>query len=183
MYASYPELGICLVLKSPKKPTGDIISDSEFVVDALFAYFNDRNRYAKFSGKLPYGLQVEMTNQDLVGFLGEPSLKSGGKLSNISLNWKHIGVEAEFLCKTWEVADAPLAWLCFYDYIQQATLDSQDSEALKPATICGVCGKKATSRCSTCKLVYYCNREHQLLHWKVHERGCKVFTNPGTSKT
>eukprot|EP01084_Bolivina_argentea_P208673 355675_1 len=39
---------------------------------------------------------------------------------------------------------------------------------------CGNCQKRnATSRCSQCKLVYYCNKKCQRNHWKIHKRICQ----------
>jgi len=32
-------------------------------------------------------------------------------------------------------------------------------------------GKMA--RCARCKVVFYCGREHQTLHWKAHKQSCK----------
>lgn len=36
---------------------------------------------------------------------------------------------------------------------------------------CGYCGLRSKSlcRCSKCRLVYYCNGEHQRLHWNQHK--------------
>jgi hypothetical protein len=40
---------------------------------------------------------------------------------------------------------------------------------------CGVWDRTGKShlRCSACMLVYYCNRECQLAHWKQHKKVCK----------
>ena len=124
IYESYPEHGFCLLLKPPKTSSSpESIDDSSFVIDSIFVYFNDPKRYRKFEGKIPYNLSVKMVNAEFVEFLGEPFVKQGGKIANIGLNWKSIGVEAEFYCKTWDVGDAPLAWLCFYDF--KADLDQK----------------------------------------------------------
>ncbi|KAG6615238.1 Egl nine 1 [Phytophthora cinnamomi] len=46
------------------------------------------------------------------------------------------------------------------------------SEPTAPAT-CPVCGKsESLKRCSSCKSVSYCSREHQRQHWKVHRAEC-----------
>ena len=134
-------------------------------------YFNDPKRYLKFEGKLPYGLDIKMTNSEFVEYLGEPHLKQGGKLSNICLNYKHMGTEVEFYCKSWDVGDAPVAWICLYD--TQSNLDqhlsiklsseqNNQKQSIEPKQdkICGVCRKASTNRCNNCKLVYYCGRDH-----------------------
>lgn len=41
--------------------------------------------------------------------------------------------------------------------------------------ICGVCGTNAKQKCSSCKLIYYCSREHQKLDWKRHSKICRGF--------
>eukprot|EP00656_Telonema_subtile_P052984 TRINITY_DN7536_c0_g1_i2.p2 TRINITY_DN7536_c0_g1~~TRINITY_DN7536_c0_g1_i2.p2 ORF type:complete len:174 (+),score=28.64 TRINITY_DN7536_c0_g1_i2:194-715(+) len=39
---------------------------------------------------------------------------------------------------------------------------------------CAVCGKRGElTRCSRCKLVLYCSREHQTSHWKQHKPLCQ----------
>lgn len=43
------------------------------------------------------------------------------------------------------------------------------------AEVCEVCGKPAEQKCSACKSVFYCSREHQKNHWKEHMKNCKAF--------
>jgi hypothetical protein len=38
---------------------------------------------------------------------------------------------------------------------------------------CPVCQKKATSRCSRCRSVWYCSVEHQRQDWKPHKPTCE----------
>lgn len=119
IYESYPEYGFCLLLKPPHNTPE--AGDEQYLIDSIFLYFNDPKRYKKFEGELPLGLDMRMTNGELVQYLGEPFIKQGGKIANIGLNWKSIGVETEFYCKSWDVGDAPLAWICLYDF--KADLD------------------------------------------------------------
>eukprot|EP00658_Telonema_sp_P-2_P040481 TRINITY_DN2894_c0_g1_i1.p1 TRINITY_DN2894_c0_g1~~TRINITY_DN2894_c0_g1_i1.p1 ORF type:complete len:123 (+),score=21.78 TRINITY_DN2894_c0_g1_i1:176-544(+) len=42
----------------------------------------------------------------------------------------------------------------------------------QPAHTCAACALPATMRCSQCKLVWYCTREHQKTHWKLHRKTC-----------
>ena len=37
---------------------------------------------------------------------------------------------------------------------------------------CAMCHAGATQCCSSCRSVFYCNREHQRQHWKVHKIQC-----------
>lgn len=40
---------------------------------------------------------------------------------------------------------------------------------------CRVCGKPAChKKCSQCKAVFYCSREHQFLDWKSHRKTCQA---------
>ncbi|KAG7206654.1 hypothetical protein KM043_000330 [Ampulex compressa] len=43
------------------------------------------------------------------------------------------------------------------------------------AKICAICAANAAQKCSGCENVFYCSREHQKLHWKVHSKNCKCF--------
>ncbi|XP_066602946.1 SET domain-containing protein SmydA-8-like [Prorops nasuta] len=47
-------------------------------------------------------------------------------------------------------------------------------EASVDAT-CAFCETRATQKCGGCKSVYYCSREHQKKHWKLHSKVCKAF--------
>lgn len=43
------------------------------------------------------------------------------------------------------------------------------------STDCPVCGKAATLICTRCKLVRYCDPDHQKQDWAQHKRRCKPF--------
>lgn len=47
-------------------------------------------------------------------------------------------------------------------------------EGLADGFLCENCKQDATKRCSKCKQVWYCTRECQLAHWKVHKPKCIV---------
>ncbi|KAF7280479.1 hypothetical protein GWI33_005821 [Rhynchophorus ferrugineus] len=40
---------------------------------------------------------------------------------------------------------------------------------------CAECGEPADLKCSACKLVAYCGKEHQKKHWKAHKSLCRPF--------
>ncbi|KAL3272855.1 hypothetical protein HHI36_014316 [Cryptolaemus montrouzieri] len=40
---------------------------------------------------------------------------------------------------------------------------------------CAVCKKIAVQSCSACNTTYYCSKEHQKSHWKVHKNACAPF--------
>lgn len=48
--------------------------------------------------------------------------------------------------------------------------------------ICITCGEeKATKKCSKCKMVQYCDRECQRLHWFLHKKTCKRSNSQSTT--
>jgi len=47
------------------------------------------------------------------------------------------------------------------------------SEKIRKNSRCRLCGCKATSSCSQCKIARYCSRQHQRLHWKSHKVTCQ----------
>ncbi|XKL60846.1 hypothetical protein PGB90_007903 [Kerria lacca] len=40
---------------------------------------------------------------------------------------------------------------------------------------CGLCGASAENKCSACRQINYCSKEHQKNHWKSHKLNCKPF--------
>lgn len=54
--------------------------------------------------------------------------------------------------------------------------DATEKGVLKIRT-CASCGKgsEKMSKCSGCARVYYCNRECQLVHWKMRKKNCKLL--------
>jgi len=50
-------------------------------------------------------------------------------------------------------------------------LDVEQEEEHKSE--CAVCKKECTNKCSACRLVAYCSKEHQKSHWKTHKPQCR----------
>ena len=150
-FISWPKDGICIVVKSG-------------LIDCIFLYFISPI-YKTYKNDLPYGLRPNMTNGEVVSFLGEPNIKSGGGSSNITLIYKRLGLEFEFYSKVWHLSDAHIAHITLFS--------KEENPNLK---ICGVCRKVSELRCSGCKLVYYCSKKCQNLHWKFHKIDCKSFS-------
>lgn len=42
--------------------------------------------------------------------------------------------------------------------------------------LCAVCGAGKARRCSNCKQISYCGKEHQIEHWKIHKERCFPVT-------
>lgn len=48
-----------------------------------------------------------------------------------------------------------------------------ESEKIANEGDCGFCGALANVKCSSCKTVFYCDRNCQKRHWKQHKRLCQ----------
>jgi hypothetical protein len=69
-----------------------------------------------------------------------------------------------------------IAVLCLAAVCANTAADSaiRAATSVAPAEVsCACCGRVATTahmlRCSRCKAVHYCNKEHQQQHWKLHK--------------
>ncbi|XP_001601934.2 SET domain-containing protein SmydA-8 [Nasonia vitripennis] len=49
------------------------------------------------------------------------------------------------------------------------------SDTGKTEGSCAVCSKAATTRCGSCKLAFYCGKEHQREHWPRHKTSCRAY--------
>lgn len=55
---------------------------------------------------------------------------------------------------------------------------------LENAQVCVTCSEeKATKKCSKCKVVQYCDRECQRLHWFMHKKACARLGQSSASNT
>ena len=151
-YLTWPEFGVSLELENRQ-------------LKNIYLYFMDK-LFKKFAGSLPYNFTSESTNDQVVGFLGEPDKKTGGKTEQISLSYERLGVQFDFITKVWESTGSPLAMIVLFR-----------PEIEVCPEICGLCRKPSTSRCSNCKLVNYCSEKCQTSHWKLHKSYCKLIKN------
>eukprot|EP00914_Ancora_sagittata_P008700 GHVO01016866.1.p2 GENE.GHVO01016866.1~~GHVO01016866.1.p2 ORF type:complete len:145 (+),score=35.98 GHVO01016866.1:793-1227(+) len=76
--------------------------------------FAETKRYRRCPLKLPRGLSLTMTIQGVVEALGQPTQKSGGGISPISLSYDKIGTQFEFLGTQWNDKDNPVTSIVFY---------------------------------------------------------------------
>lgn len=51
-------------------------------------------------------------------------------------------------------------------------LNETDSPQLQQMQFCKVCDAPTTSCCKSCFSTYYCSRDHQKAHWKIHKNDC-----------
>ena len=50
-------------------------------------------------------------------------------------------------------------------------MDGEDGDQF----ICAKCGAAANQRCTGCHSTFYCTRECQKLHWKLHKSQCCAY--------
>ena len=118
----------------------------------------DRNEFALF--RIEEGICDEIETKDEIDIEG--LFFKGGKLiplkvSVLTTNMKHINL----MSRTIGVNDDP-----------EAIEKMLNSDTKYTCASCGKMAKKM-SRCTKCKMSYYCNRECQKKNWKLHKRICK----------
>ena len=64
----------------------------------------------------------------------------------------------------------------FYPYDPKTIDQKHGKSALKLPRLCALCGCRALSSCSKCRVVSYCCREHQAADWRSHKQNCKSGT-------
>jgi len=140
------------------------LSFSNGIFSSLFLYGKFDKKFKAFTGKLPYHLDFDMNNADVVSFLGEPNKKMGGRTVPISIAYEKQGIEFTFVSPIWDIADNKLNFVCLFPKGK-----SED------VVICALCRKSASSFCSQCRLVAYCSLTCQTTHWKVHKIRCNQY--------
>lgn len=77
------------------------------------------------------------------------------------------------------VADQPVysslllpSWVRLRARSQRNHRTMEDARGRSETTTCFVCRAPANLRCCGCRFIYYCSRDHQRLHWRLHKRQC-----------
>jgi len=86
---------------------------------------------------------------------------------------------------------APLNSVKTVETIQPAPVDKAAHSVLNmadPALIqpskCSVCNERGSKRCTGCNAVWYCSKEHQVIHWRSsHKHECKKLSTELCRKT
>jgi len=149
------------------------LSFNNGIFSSIFIYGKFDKKFTAFTGKLPYFLNFDMNNADIVSFLGEPNKKQGGRTVPISLTYERLGIEFTFISPIWDITDNKLNFICLFP---------KNTSKDDGVVICALCRKSASSFCSQCKTVAYCSLACQTAHWKVHKIHCnKHFKNHPSS--
>lgn len=126
--------------------------------------------FPDYTGLLPFGLDFNEKNTNIVRRLGEPDKKISSRSLGIEITYLRLGLSIEFMNFDWEDLENPIKSLILF--MGQA----QDPFAYgKGCKICSFCCREACKRCGQCKMFFYCSRECQVEHWNVHKEQCRKF--------
>jgi hypothetical protein len=107
---------------------------------------------------------MKMNNSEIVGFLGEPNKKTGGRSIPISILYERHGIDFQFLSPLWDFTQNQIGFVTIYPKFNE-----------EEKKVCSLCAKKASSYCGQCLIVGYCSENCQKIHWKVHKVHCKEY--------
>ena len=67
-----------------------------------------------------------------------------------------------------------------FAHVPRITMPRKNQRKKTPASqeekkLCAFCNKTAELKCTGCYKVYYCNKEHQTLDWKNHDKNCSAL--------
>ncbi len=83
------------------------------ILEAIYLY-NSVKPYEQYKKKLPYKLNFDLVNSDVVQYFGDTKSKGGGNYP-IWLSYDHLGIEINFLGMDWNDRKNPITFFCIYD--------------------------------------------------------------------
>ena len=143
---------------------GISLSFEDNILNAIFFYNDNIEKFSKYKGMLPYNLDIEkMKNVNIVEYLGDTPNKGGGKYP-IFLSYKYLGIEITFLGCNWNDLENPIVYISLYKKEENNIF-------------CCVCLKKVNKKyieCdNNCGIVFYCSQKCKDQHIKYHLKYCK----------
>jgi hypothetical protein len=132
------------------------------ILDSIFYYNEKVEKYNKYKGKLPYNLNFDLKNINIVEYLGDTKKKGGGKYP-IFLCYPNLGLEITFLSSNWNDLNNPIVFICIF-----------------PKNVnekyCGVCTNNIIEDkyyCNQCNNIFYCSEKCKKIHITYHLKYCK----------
>jgi hypothetical protein len=134
------------------------------ILQQIFFYNQGIQNYQQYKGLLPYNLNFQMKNKNIVEYLGDTTKKGGGT-HPIWLSYDHLGFEVTFLGKVWTDTENPITHICIFNKEQN----------ISQSYYCSVCLKLITDNNFKCKceLVKYCSSQCKNVHINFHQKYCK----------
>ena len=122
--------------------------------------------------RLPFGLEWNQNNVEIIGKFGEPDKKISSKALGIEITYERFGVSIEFVNHDWNDLDNKMKSLILFKSLQESMFELSSS-----TRFCSWCEKVSRFRCSKCKIFNYCSRECQVSHWSLHKSQCGMIRN------
>lgn len=134
------------------------------VFTTAYLYGKHDKKFKNYTGILPYYLNFDLDNSQIVGFFGEPNKKNGGHTVPINIQYEQLGLDFTFVSPIWDLIPNYISFISLYE-------KNTDPNNI----ICNLCRKKAESCCGQCRITYYCSVNCQKNHWKVHKSYCQKY--------
>ena len=136
------------------------------ILDSIFLYNENIDKFYKYKNKLPYSINFDMKNVDIIQLLGDTPKKGGGNYP-IFLNYPNLRIEINFIGKDWSDLNNTISFIILFN-------DNKNEELY-----CSVCTNKIMKnnnifKCNNKKynLVNYCSEKCKNLHIKFHLKLC-----------
>jgi len=97
-YKSFKGIGLSFEFSK-----GVLVNIHLFRKNSSFGYLSD------FTGSLPYGITLGLTNREVVSKFGEPNRKGGGEKFPIWIEYSSLGVMFEFEKGDWNIVNNSIA--------------------------------------------------------------------------
>lgn len=127
--------------------------------------------YLGYEGVLPYGIEWDQTNSNIVRRLGEPDKKVASKALGIEITYIDLGISFEFVNCDWEDMNNPMRSIILF----KGTIENPFIYP-KNCTLCSFCHAVGHKICGACRLFFYCSRSCQVSHWPIHKSQCRLIT-------
>lgn len=150
---------------------GYSIASRQGLAEYVILYSGRTANIKRYTGVLPYGINFEETNASIVRRLGEPtkSANPSAKHLGIELTYSHFGLTIELVNKNWDDKENMISNLILFGEDHKDAFNYSGGDKF-----CTVCHRISYSHCGRCRLINYCSRECQILHWKTHKKVCLV---------